>query len=636
MCGIAGKVFADAGRQVDEELILRMCQAMVHRGPDDQGIRADGRVGMGMRRLKVIDLDTGQQPMCNEDGTLWIVFNGEIYNYRQLRLDLQQRGHVLATASDTETILHLYEDYGDDCVRHLRGMFAFAIWDSKAERLFIARDQVGKKPLYYSEMAGSLAFASELGALVQDAAVDTEIDPCAVDEYLTYLFVPHPRTIYRGARKLPPGSRLVYQRGQVSVERYWTVHYGQPVARDLDSSVEQLDEILREAVRLRMLADVPVGAFLSGGLDSSLVVALMQQVSNRPVRTFAIGFEDSTFNETDHARTVADYLGTEHQEHIVRYDVRDLLPELVGHFGEPFADSSAIPTYHLSRMTRQQVTVALSGDGGDEIFGGYRRYQARHLAERYNQWPWWAGRGPLEKLVDAMPEPDGYYGQSLRKKTKRFVEFARAVRESPQTSWAFFLTRAEKEALYTEEFAAHIGCQACPPSMESYWRDLEQSPGQEMLWLDLMTYLPDDILAKVDRMSMACSLEARSPLLDTELIEFAAALPVAHKLTGRSTKIVLRRLAQRYLPQEILDRPKQGFAIPLGGWLRDELKPWMEELLLGGGGELKRIVRLETLERMIGDHQRGRRDLSQQLWALMVLAVWLRGAGELGNRCCEL
>lgn len=689
MCGIAGKVNADAARPVDAAVLRRMCAAMAHRGPDDEGIRVDGRVGLGMRRLKVIDLDTGAQPMGNEDGSLSIVFNGEIYNYRQLRQDLRARGHALVTASDTETILHLYEDYGADCVRHLRGMFAFAIWDSAAERLFIARDRLGKKPLYYSQIRGSLVFASELSALIQEPAVDTRIDPHAIDEYLSYLFIPHPRTIYRGARKMPPASYLIYEHGQVTVARYWNVRYDAPVAQDLDTSVEQLDEILRQAVSLRLLADVPVGAFLSGGLDSSLIVAMMQRLSDRPVRTFSIGFAQSSFDETTHARRVAGYLGTQHQEYRVHYDVQELLPRLIRHFGEPYGDSSAIPAYHLARMTREDVTVALSGDGGDEVFGGYRRYRARQLAAWYNRWPGWAGRGVFEHLVSSMREPDGYYGQSARKKTKRFVEFARMVREQPQTSWAFFFTEADKTLLYTEKFSDTLTAEPAQSSLAPYFGELaypsgerwvetlqgvkEQArehrwagatgapggcdglawwgpdgphggegpygqPGQQgrlerprrpdaavqnMMWLDLMTYLPDDILTKVDRTSMACSLEVRSPLLDQAVVEFAARLPLAHKLRGRQTKVILRRLAQRYLPPEILQRPKQGFAVPLGGWLRGELRGWMAQVLLGSDAPLANWFQPDRVQAMISAHHSGRRDYSQQLWALCMLGLWL-------------
>ena len=445
MCGIAGKVYEDKEEQVAAALLRQMCQTMVHRGPDDEGFYLEQNVGLCMRRLQVIDLEGGHQPMANEDQSLWVVFNGEIYNYQDLRRELEERGHHLRTASDTEVILHLFEDEGIECLQRLRGMFALAIWDSRAAKLFLARDRLGKKPLYYAPLQGALSFASELGALACDRQVDTTVDPAAIDEYLTYLFVPHPRTIYRGARKLPPASYAVYHQGKLQVQRYWQVRYDNiDPARSLDDSVDQLDDLLREAVRLRLLADVPVGAFLSGGLDSSLIVALMQEVSGRQVKTFSIGFEDSSYNELHHARQVARALDTEHEEFTVSYQVQDLLPQLLDHFGEPFADSSAIPTYHLSKLTRNQVTVALSGDGGDEVFGGYRRYQARLLAAGYNRWPAFLGRGVVDGVGRMLREPATYYGTSLSKKFKRFTEFAAMVREAPQTSWAFFLPSGKK------------------------------------------------------------------------------------------------------------------------------------------------------------------------------------------------
>jgi len=417
MCGIAGKVHASGRGRIEEGLLRSMCDALVHRGPDDVGYFTGEGAGLGMRRLQVIDLKTGGQPMSNEDGTLWIVFNGEIYNYRELRRELQAAGHVF-----------------------------FAVWDTQKRSLFLARDRLGKKPLYYACSGRALTFASELTALLCDDTVDTAVDPRSIDEYLTYLFVPHPRTIYQGVSKLPPGSHAVYEDGTLSVERYWQPpHFdgadGRIDDRTDEELVKELDSLLREAVQSRLLADVPVGAFLSGGLDSSLIVAMMQKAVSDPVRTFSIGFAESSFNELEHARSVSEALGTEHAEFVVSYDVQDLLPRMLDHFGEPFADSSAIPTYHLSKATRSAVTVALSGDGGDEVFGGYRRYRARALADLFNRWPASMGRDVVAGMAGRMREPATYYGRSVRKKVKRFLEFATAVRETSNTSWAFFLTR---------------------------------------------------------------------------------------------------------------------------------------------------------------------------------------------------
>lgn len=451
MCGIAGKVHASGRGRVEEGLLRSMCGALVHRGPDDVGYYTGEGAGLGMRRLQVIDLKTGRQPMSNEDGTLWVVFNGEIYNYRELRRELQAAGHVFRTDSDTEVIVHLYEERGAEGLQLLQGMFAFAAWDTQKRSLFLARDRLGKKPLYYACSGRALTFASELTALLCDDTVDTAVDPRAIDEYLTYLFVPHPRTIYHDVFKLPPGSHALYEGGTLSVERYWQPpHFdgadGRIDDRTDEELVKDLDSLLQEAVQSRLMADVPVGAFLSGGLDSSLIVAMMQKASAEPVRTFSIGFAESSFNELEHARSVSEAVGTEHAEFIVSFEVQDLLPRMLDHFGEPFADSSAIPAYHLSKATRSAVTVALSGDGGDEVFGGYRRYRARILADLFNRWPAWLGRDAAAGMAGRMREPDTYYGRSVRKKVKRFLEFATAVRETSNTSWAFFLTRRKRRS----------------------------------------------------------------------------------------------------------------------------------------------------------------------------------------------
>ena len=625
MCGIAGKVYSDPQKQVDSDLLDAMARTMAYRGPDDEGQYLAGPVGLCMRRLQVIDLASGKQPMTNEDGNLQIVFNGEIYNYLELRQRLEAKGHLLRTASDTETILHLYEERGLDFVRDLRGMFAIAIWDDREKMLVLARDRLGKKPLHYALVGGALTFASEIASLLCDKQIERTIDPQAVDEYLTYLFVPHPRTIYRNIFKLAPASYAVFKDGNLKVERYWDVQYqsggqtpGKEAARD------ELDDLLRQSVQMRLLADVPLGAFLSGGVDSSLVVAMMQQMSAQPVRTFAIGFEESSFNELDSARQIARVLGTQHQEYKVTYEIKELLPKLLDHFAEPFADSSAIPVYHLSRTTRQNVTVALSGDGGDEVFGGYRRYRARLLANMYNRLPSLLGRGMVDRLADRLSEPATYYGTSCVKKLKRFVEFARTMRQLPETSWAFFFSHEEKLSLYSEKFADILYQEAATPSLQGYFARQFEAGRQHMLWVDLKTYLPDDILVKVDRMSMACSLEVRCPFLDHHVVEFMARMPVEYKYTWRQSKILLRDLAQRYLPADVLQRPKQGFAIPLASWLKNELRTWMEDILLSSSGLFCDLFDRKAVERMIALHLQGRRDLSQQLWALIVLEVWLQ------------
>jgi len=445
MCGIVGKVYADLARPLERETLQAMCDAIRHRGPDDEGFFFAPGVGLGMRRLQVIDIAGGHQPMENEDGRFHIVFNGEIYNYRELRAELEKRGHIFRTASDTEVIVHLYEDEGVECFSQLRGMFAIAIWDRLRGELVLARDRLGKKPLFYAQADAGLSFSSELQSLLCDREIDRSLDPVAIDEYLSYLFVPHPRTVYKGVKKLPPASWAVFAKGQLRTGRYWHVRYEETQPEpSQENQVDTLDALLREAVALRLVADVPVGAFLSGGLDSSLVTALMREVGHERVRTFSIGFAESSFDELAYARQMAQALDTDHEEFVVDYQVKDLVPRLLRHFGEPFADSSAIPVYHLSRVTRERVTVALSGDGGDEVFGGYRRYQARLLADQYNRWPRWAGPSVGEWALQLLAEPSGYYSHSWRKKGRRFIEFARAVREAPHTSWAFFLPKRKK------------------------------------------------------------------------------------------------------------------------------------------------------------------------------------------------
>ncbi len=624
MCGIVGSVYDDAERAGDRQLLQRMCDSIVHRGPDAEGFHMGPQVGLGMRRLQVIDLATGAQPMANEAGNIQLVFNGEIYNFRELRQRLLEAGHTFVSQSDTEVIVHLYEEYGEDFVDELRGMFAIALWDGTTRTLVLARDRLGKKPLYYARTSTGLIFASELGALLVDESIDTEIDPVAIDEYLTYLFVPHPRTPYRGVKKLPPATVAVYRNGELRQRCYWDVDYGDGTTdgRSEEELIDELDDHLREAVRLRLESDVPLGAYLSGGVDSALVVALMQQVGTGTVRTFTVGFGDPSYDELNEAREVADQLSTEHTGLISAYDVDALIPRMLSHFGEPFADSSAIPSYHVAQMTRQHVTVALSGDGGDEVFGGYRRYQARRWADRYNRLPR-AVHSIIDGSARGLREPPTYFGRSGRKKLKRFLEYAATVREVPETSWAFFFSPTAKRDLYSTSFSHALTREEGEGSYSKY-EQTAFTEGAGMMWFDLKTYLTDDILVKVDRMSMACSLEVRSPLLDHKLVEFMAGVSVRHKFDWRSTKRLLRRVAQRYVPPQVLQRPKHGFAVPLAGWLKCELKPWMLELLNSESVTKRGLFQPDVVQTMVTQHLEGQRDLSQQLWALLMLESWFR------------
>ncbi|MDA0338147.1 MAG: asparagine synthase C-terminal domain-containing protein, partial [bacterium] len=470
---------------------------------------------------------------------------------------------------------------------------------------------------FYSLDDDGLTFGSELNVVLQDEAVPIEIDEGAIDAYLSYLFVAQPRTALRGVRKLPAGAFGVYQDGHLEVQSYWSVPDMQPrqPVRRVEQLEEEVDALIGDAVRDRMVADVPLGAFLSGGLDSSLVTAYMCRESAE-VRTFAIGFEEGSFNELGYARQVAEALQTRHEEHTVTYDVRDLMPELLDHFGEPFADSSAIPAFHLARMTRQDVTVALSGDGGDEVFGGYRRYTAWLWALKYQRWTPVVARRAVDGLASCLHEPSVYYGHSVRKRLRRFLEFSAALEQDSTSSWAFFLLAQDKQALYSDSFATAID--NCPNARQARACDMN------LMQVDQMTYLPDDILVKVDRTSMACSLEVRAPLLDHRLVEYMAGVPMRWKVTLRERKILLRRIARKYLPDNIIDRPKQGFSIPLNAWLQGPLREWMEELLSSRSVEERGWFKPQAVRTLVDAHLEGRRDYSQQLWALMILEMWLR------------
>lgn len=631
MCGIAGVLRLDR-RAADGDEAGRLCARLAHRGPDGEGVHAEGPVALAHRRLSIIDLEGGVQPMANEDGSAWITFNGEVYNFRELRPELERRGHRFATASDTEVILHAYEEYGEGCVARLRGMFAFAIWDARRRRLFLARDRVGKKPLYYAESAGAFVFASEVQALLAHPDVPREADLSALDEYLTYGYVPAPRTAFRGVFKLPPAHCLTLEldgEGTLasrSLERYWSLDYGAKLDLDEGEAGERLLEVLEEAVRLRMIADVPLGALLSGGVDSSLVVALMSRLSDRPVKTFSIGFDEKGFDELPFARMVAERYGTDHHELIVRPAALEVLPTLVRHYGEPFADSSAVPSYYVSKLTRQHVTVALNGDGGDESFAGYERYYAGGLADRYGRLPRPLRAGVIEPLAALIP------GSLPRRnrlgQAKRFLEVAAQPAGARHLRWMSYFTAAQKGELYADDFR-----QALPPGhAEGAWLlglfDEARGRGfgrlDAMLATDVGSYLPFDLLMKMDIATMANSLEARSPLLDHVVMEFAASLPERLKLRGTTTKHLLRKVARTLLPAECLDRRKMGFGIPVGDWMRGDLRPLLFDVLLAPRAMARGLFRPGAVRRLVDEHLERSRDHTFRLWALLWLELWHR------------
>ena len=624
MCGIAGQARAD-GAPVEERLVDRMCAAQEHRGPDQRGVHVEDGVGLGIQRLRIIDLDTGDQPVANEDGSVVVVLNGEIYNYAELRRELSRKGHRLATKGDTEVIAHLYEEHGVECLARLQGMFAFALWDRRRRRLFIARDRVGKKPLFYSLRDGVLSFASELQALLQDPGVPREVDPAAIDAYLAYGYVPAPGSIFRGVAKLPPAHRLVYEEGTLSVERYWRLDYSRkrPVG-DVEELHEEIRATLRRAVARRLTADVPVGAFLSGGIDSSAVVAAMAEQSSRPVKTFSIGFADEAHNELPRARLVAERFATDHHELVVEPDAVAMLPKLVRHYGEPFGDHSALPCFYLAEMAREHVTVALNGDGGDESFAGYQRYSSNLLAARLEALPAGMRRaiGAAASLTGGSSDP-----RALRSRVQRFAGRLAGGRERRYLNQVNVFGPAERAALYAPEFAAQIDPAATDEALLGPWGEASgHDLLDQLLEIDTNVYLPGDLLAKIDISTMAYSLEARSPLLDQEMMELAASIPAAHKARGTQRKIALRGALRGWVPDAVLDGRKQGFELPVAGWLRGDLAPFAREVLLDRDSGGRAWAQPRAVETMLAEHQAGGADHGRRLWALLTLELWAQSA----------
>jgi asparagine synthase (glutamine-hydrolysing) len=600
-----------------------MCTAIKHRGPDDDGFYFNHSVGLGMRRLAIIDLKSGQQPIHNRDRTAWIVFNGEIYNYRELRDKLEKLGHSFYTNSDTEAIVHAYDQYGADCPNHLRGMFAFAIWDERTGELFIARDRVGKKPLLYAQVNGQLIFGSEFSALLQHPDIPKDVDFEALNEYLSFMCVPAPRTAYQAIKKLEPGHSLRYRKGELKIERYWQPDFSKKLEISEPEAGERTIEILRDAVKVRLMSEVPLGAFLSGGVDSSAVVALMAEASSTPVKTFSIGFEEQDFSELHHARRVAEHVGADHHEFIVRADALEVLPILVEHYGEPYADSSAIPTYYVARETRKHVTVALNGDGGDESFAGYERYAAMRLAERYHRIPAVLRESVVRQAIELLPASETK--RSRIRDVKRFIQAASLPKVERYLRWVSVFDSEAKQDLFTENFARQTGGFSMASKLDPWFARANGSGIVDAsLLTDIMTYLPNDLLVKVDIATMANSLEARSPFLDHHVMEFAASLPEKYKLRGLTTKYLLKQMLRKLLPAENLDRRKMGFGVPIGHWFRGQLQPFLRETLLAEASLNRGLFRPEAVKRMVELHTRGEREFSAQLWTLLMLELWFQ------------
>ncbi len=624
MCGIAG--FADStlsGRsgqtpqRLDAEfnLVHRMCEVIRHRGPDDEGIHVEPGLGLGMRRLSIIDLAGGRQPIHNEAQTIWVVFNGEIYNYRELRGDLESLGHRFYTSSDTETIVHAYEEWGEGAFARLRGMFGIALWDEPKRTLLLARDRAGQKPVHYTERGGRLYFGSEIKSLLAAGAVDPALNLAALDHYLAFLYTPRDASIFQGVSKLPPGHFLRWRDGRAQISQYWQVDARETFAGSEAEACEALREVLQDAVGSHLVSDVPLGAFLSGGVDSSAVVGMMARASSRPVQTFSIGFDDPAFDELEHARTVATHFGTDHHEFVVRPDGLSILDQLIGHFDEPFADSSAIPTWYVSEIARRHVTVVLSGDGGDELFGGYDRYLPHPRVAQFDRLP-----VPGLRAAAALAWPMLPHGA----KGKNFLRHVAKDAAGRYLDSIAMFQPDERASLYAPGVRAAVAAD----SEAALARHFERFDGlphdSRMMRFDFETYLPEDVLTKVDRMSMAHSIETRVPLLDNRVIDFAATLPARFKIRDGRRKHILKETLRPMLPAGILDRKKQGFGIPLGTWFRGGLMGLFSDVLDAPRTRQRGYFEPVFVSRLLKEHLAGERDHTLRLWQLLVFELWHR------------
>lgn len=620
MCGICGVVSFQPNARPDRSTLLRMNASLQHRGPDDEGYYEDDQVSLAMRRLSIIDLHTGQQPISNELGDIWVMYNGEIYNFQSVRAALEQRGHVFKTQTDTEVIVHAYEEYGDECVTRFNGMFAIALWDARKRRLLLVRDRLGIKPLYYWSGADKLVFGSELKALILHPDVPRQINLAALDLFLTLEYIPAPRTIYQGVFKLLPGHQLVVENGRVRVTQYWDLPY-QPVRQSEAECAEILSGLIKESVRLRLISDVPLGAFLSGGIDSSTIVAYMSQSAKEPVRTFSIGFEENTYNELPYAEAVAKQFGTKHHVQVLKSDHSDLAEQLVAQFDEPFADTSVFPIFLVSKLASRQVKVVLSGDGGDELFAGYDTYLAEKLDRYYGRLPRPLRQEVLPKFAGWLPPQPAKKG--LINKVKRMVEGGAFDPSLQHTRWMMFLNSSEKNSLYRSDLRATLDDHLTTDFYRDYFEKASCFDGlAQQQYVDVKTYLADDILTKVDRMSMAVSIEARVPLLDYHIVEFALNLPAHMKLHGTRTKSILRQAVKNLVPESVLQKPKEGFSIPMKHWLCTSLKPMMLDLLSKASLQKHGYFDHQVVAGWIQEHLEGRANHSHRLWALMVFEMW--------------
>jgi asparagine synthase (glutamine-hydrolysing) len=631
MCGIAGIVRGDYRIRVDPTQVRKMCAAIVYRGPDDEGIYTNGPVGLGMRRLSIIDVAGGQQPICNEDRTVWVVFNGEIYNFQLLRKELEQLGHVFHTHSDTEVIVHAYEQFGSECVKRLRGMFAFALYDFRKNKLLLARDRFGKKPLHYALKDGVLYFGSEIKSLFAVAPDLATIDQEALSQFFYYGYVPDPFTAFRTVRKLPPAHYLEFEGNSVQLREYWDLPQFCSTTLPEEQCLEEMEATLESAVRMRLISEVPLGALLSGGVDSSTVVAMMARLSGRPVKTFTIGFTHADFDEAVYARSVAERFNTDHHELLVEADLWGTLEELTGILDEPFADSSVIPTYHVARMARKYVTVALSGDGGDELFAGYDSYLVHYRRRHLDLLPSWIAPAYHRLVYPHLP--------ARVRSRKLAYNFVLNARDRFVNSRAVIQSYDEELSILSPEFLQSIS--GSEPAADTARKYYDHAPAKDtvsrMQYTDIKTYLTADVLTKVDRMSMACSLEIRSPLLDHVFAEQAVSLPLNLKIRNGNGKYLLRRLAEKLgVPARALNRPKQGFSLPLTHWMRSELRAEITSILLEARTLQRGYFRRSAVEKLLREHHRGDRDHSAGLWQLLVFELWHRNYMERTSRAASV
>jgi asparagine synthase (glutamine-hydrolysing) len=612
MCGIAGYLLKDGQAESKRNVLEAMCDRVSHRGPDGSGMEFRGQAGLGHRRLSIIDLSGGAQPMSTADGRLTVVFNGEIYNFPELRKELEGKGCAFRTTSDTEVLLHGYNVWGDALPGRLNGMFAFALWDAPRKRLFAARDRLGKKPFYYHSSPQRFLFGSEMKSILAEPAVPRNVDPAAVDAYFSFGYIPAPATIFKDIRKLRPGHLLSWEDGRVAVSQYWDVAYKpDPDCKTEEDYVDKLEVLLTAAVKRRLMSEVPLGAFLSGGIDSSTIVGLMAKVSGDPVRTFTVGFEEREFSEAPDALKVSQAFGTRHNEQFVKPDAMAILPTLVWHFDEPFGDSSAVPTYYVSQAARREVTVILSGDGGDELFAGYNSYMKRDRYDRFKAVP-----APLRRALlggAARLLPWNAPGRNLLRHLGALEAFERG--DVPE------IFPPLKDALYSRDYARAVGG-ADPADAFHYWGNAPGDRLSRLQYLDTKVYLPEDIMMKVDRMSMANSLETRAPLLDYTVVEFAASIPPELQMKDGRGKYILRKMASRFLPPHVLAKKKQGFAIPREQWFRGELKAYAQEMLTSERFKKRGYFRPGTVESLLRGHAAGKRDYSMWIWCLINFELW--------------